>query len=254
LLLGVPAPIAVVSDHGRCFRGAAFAEAFTGDHPLLPNVRIRVKPAQTNGVIGGRVAFPHRHLRRGEVVDRQPRWRGAAFLLRTGKRLAASEQRVSHLLRDPVGPMSGHLPAEANVLSFSLSGAGEIDPSLVVKKPGTALNTDKATTRVALSELPGANPLSPYVRLIHDVLRGDWSLFTRPDKPAAAWQVVQPALPTPPRVAPTRKARGARHRPEKLTGPGRWLMASSNECGESPPSTPRASSGGRGASSRSRRQ
>jgi hypothetical protein len=30
LLRGVPAPIAVVSDHGRCFPGAAFAEAFAG--------------------------------------------------------------------------------------------------------------------------------------------------------------------------------------------------------------------------------
>jgi hypothetical protein len=29
-------------------------------------------PRRANGVIGGRVAFRHRHLRRGEVVDRQP--------------------------------------------------------------------------------------------------------------------------------------------------------------------------------------
>jgi hypothetical protein len=53
---GVSAPIAVVSDHGPCFPGAAFAEAFTGCHPLLPNVHIRVKPAQSNGGLGGRVA------------------------------------------------------------------------------------------------------------------------------------------------------------------------------------------------------
>jgi len=51
LLHTVPAPIAVVSDNGPCFRGAMFAEAFTGDDPLLRHVRTRVKSPQTNGVI-----------------------------------------------------------------------------------------------------------------------------------------------------------------------------------------------------------
>ena len=36
LVIGAaPAPIAVVSDNGPCFRGAVFAEAFAGDDPLL---------------------------------------------------------------------------------------------------------------------------------------------------------------------------------------------------------------------------
>ncbi len=39
---------------------------------------------------------------------------------------------------------------------------------------------------VPLAELPDAEPLPPYVRLIHDVLLGDRSLFTRPDGLAAA--------------------------------------------------------------------
>ena len=34
-----------------CFRGAVFAEAFTGDDPLRWHVRTRVKSPQTNGVI-----------------------------------------------------------------------------------------------------------------------------------------------------------------------------------------------------------
>jgi putative transposase len=51
LLRTVPAPIAVVSDNGPCFRGAVFAEAFTGDDPLLRHVRTRVRSPQTNGVI-----------------------------------------------------------------------------------------------------------------------------------------------------------------------------------------------------------
>ncbi|HEY9408594.1 MAG TPA: hypothetical protein VIP77_03345 [Jiangellaceae bacterium] len=39
----IPAPIGVVSDNGPCFRGATFAEAFTGDDPLLRHVRTRIR-------------------------------------------------------------------------------------------------------------------------------------------------------------------------------------------------------------------
>jgi glucose-6-phosphate 1-dehydrogenase len=36
-----------------------------------------------------------------------PRWRDVPFYLRTGKRLAASKQRVSVVLREPPGPLAG---------------------------------------------------------------------------------------------------------------------------------------------------
>src|SRR6266581_1701901 len=47
----VPAPVAVVTDNGPCFRGGTFAEAFTGDDPLLRHVRTRIRSPQTNGVV-----------------------------------------------------------------------------------------------------------------------------------------------------------------------------------------------------------
>src|SRR5689334_21207595 len=69
-----------------------------------------------------------------------PRWQDVPFYLRTGKRMAASKQRVSLILREPPGPLSGQLPRAGNVLSFSLAGDGQIDLSLVAKKPGPALD------------------------------------------------------------------------------------------------------------------
>jgi putative transposase len=36
---------------GPCFRGGTFAEAFTGDDPLLRHVRTRIRSPQTNGVV-----------------------------------------------------------------------------------------------------------------------------------------------------------------------------------------------------------
>jgi glucose-6-phosphate 1-dehydrogenase len=152
------------------------------------------------------------------------RWRGVPFYLRTGKRLAASAQRVSLILRDPPGPLNGQLPRDSNVLCFSLAGDGEIDLSLVAKRPGPTLDLDVAHANIALASLPGADPLPPYVRLIHDVLLGDRSLFTRPDGLAAVWDVAEPLLSRPPQLcsyAPGSWGPGAAR---DLIAPGNWLL------------------------------
>src|SRR5579875_313543 len=153
-----------------------------------------------------------------------PRWRDVPFYLRTGKRLAESRQRVSLILREPAGPLAGQLPGEANVLTFSLAGDGEIDLSLVAKKPGPALELDSAHAHVSLASLPGADPLPPYVRLIHDVLIGDRSLFTRPDGLAAVWKVAAPLLDNPPKVVPYAPGSWGPAQARKLIAPGRWLL------------------------------
>jgi glucose-6-phosphate 1-dehydrogenase len=153
-----------------------------------------------------------------------PRWRGVPFYLRTGKRLADSKQVVSLVLKEPAGPLAGQLPAESNVLSFSLSGDGEIDMSMMAKKPGPALDLDSATAAIPLSGLKGANPLPPYVRLIHDVLIGDRSLFTRPDGLAAVWKVAAPLLDGPPKVNAYAPGSWGPAQAHKLIAPGRWLL------------------------------
>jgi len=152
------------------------------------------------------------------------RWRGVPFYLRTGKRLAASAQRVSLILREPPGPLRGQLPRDANVLCFSLAGDGEIDLSLVTKKPGPALELDVAHANISLSRLSGADPLPPYVRLIHDVLIGDRSLFTRPDGLAAVWDVAEPLLSAPPQVRPYAPGSWGPAQAGDLIAPGRWLL------------------------------
>ena len=152
------------------------------------------------------------------------RWRGVPFYLRTGKRLAATKQRVSLFLRKPGCPLADELPDDSNVLSFSLAGDGEIDLWLVAKKPGPGLDLENAKAAVPLATLGGADPLPPYVRLIHDVLIGDRSLFTRPDGLASVWKVADPLLTNPPDVMPY--AAGSWGPPEarELIAPGRWLL------------------------------
>ena len=152
------------------------------------------------------------------------RWRDVPFYLRTGKRMAASAQRVSLILREPPGPLRGRLPRDANVLCFSLAGDGEIDLSMVTKKPGPALDLDVAHANISLSGLSGADPLPPYVRLIHDVLLGDRSLFTRPDGLAAVWDVAEPLLSNPPQVRGYAPGSWGPAQAGDLIAPGRWLL------------------------------
>ena len=153
-----------------------------------------------------------------------PRWQGVPFYLRTGKRLAASQQRVALILREPDGPLAGQLPPDGNVLSFSLSGDGEIDLSLVAKRPGPGLDLDVASATIPLGSLKDADPLPPYVRLIHDVLIGDRSLFTRPDGLASVWKVAEPLLTKPPQVIPYAQGSWGPAQAAHLIAPGHWLL------------------------------
>jgi glucose-6-phosphate 1-dehydrogenase len=152
------------------------------------------------------------------------RWRGVPFLLRTGKQLAAAGQRVSLLLRSPVGPIAA-LPGDGNVLAFSMFGSGEIDLSMVAKQPGPTLTLDVAQATIPLSRLPGADPLPPYARLIHDVLLGDRSLFTRPDGLAAVWQVADPLLRNRPQLHPYPPGSWGPAAAAELAAPDGWLLS-----------------------------
>jgi glucose-6-phosphate 1-dehydrogenase len=152
-----------------------------------------------------------------------PRWRGVPFLLRTGKRLAAGEQRVSLVLRTPDRPFP-KLPPQANVLSFSLAGDGEVDLSLLAKKPGIAENLEPASVSLPLAQLPDADPLPPYARLIHDVLEGDRALFTRPDGLSAAWKAVTPLLDARPRPITYQPGSWGPAKARTLAAPHRWIL------------------------------
>jgi glucose-6-phosphate 1-dehydrogenase len=73
------------------------------------------------------------------------RWAGVPFLLRTGKCLAESHQRVSVLFKDAVRDPPRAANEGGNVLGFELSGDGEIDLTLVVKEPGVEMTLGSTT-------------------------------------------------------------------------------------------------------------
>nr|WP_296776478.1 glucose-6-phosphate dehydrogenase (NADP(+)) [Rhodococcus sp. (in: high G+C Gram-positive bacteria)] len=152
------------------------------------------------------------------------RWRGVPFLLRTGKMLGVSAQRVSLVFKKPATTPLADLPHDGATLTFDLSGNGAIDMAMTVKEPGPDFDLSVGHLSLPLPSVPDAEPLSPYSRLILDVLNGDRSLFTRPDGLAHVWEVAAPLLDNPP---PIKTYAGGSMGPEEadeLAAPCGWLV------------------------------
>jgi glucose-6-phosphate 1-dehydrogenase len=152
------------------------------------------------------------------------RWRDVPFLLRTGKQMSASAQQVSLLMRRPdVGLFCG-AETQDNVLSFSLGGSGEIALSMSVKSPGTGLTLTESRVALRIDEVGSDEPLPPYSRLIHDVILGDRSLFTRPDGLESAWLTIEPIMQEAPSVLPYAVGSWGPDDAARLAEPDGWLL------------------------------
>jgi glucose-6-phosphate 1-dehydrogenase len=151
------------------------------------------------------------------------RWQGVPFLLRTGKCLAESHQRVSIRFRMPAKTLPD-LPCDCNTLSFELSGDGEIALSLVTKKPGPTMEAAVGSAVLPLGTAFDSAPLPAYSRLIHDVLIGDRSLFTRPDGLRHVWEVAGGLLKNKPEPVPYRRGSWGPEEARALAGQSGWIL------------------------------
>jgi len=155
-------------------------------------------------------------------VDNE-RWDGVPFLLRTGKCLAESHQRVSVIFRDPV-PGLPDQPKGQSVLGFELSGDGEIQLTLVVKEPGVTVSLGSSTVVLPLGQGFHTPSLPAYSRLLYDILIGDRSLFTRPDGLAHVWKVASEILNDKPEPLMYPKKSWGPPEAAELIAPDHWLL------------------------------
>ncbi len=155
-------------------------------------------------------------------VDNE-RWDGVPFLLRTGKCLTESHQRVSVIFRDPV-PGLPDQPKGKSVLGFELSGDGEIQLTLVVKEPGVTVSLGSSRVVIPLGQGYHTPSLPAYPRLLHDVLIGDRSLFTRPDGLAHVWKVAGEILNDKPEPLMYPKKSWGPPEAAELIAPDHWLL------------------------------
>ncbi len=149
------------------------------------------------------------------------RWRGVPFLLRTGKRLAVSEQRVTLVLTPPSGNPVGDPPPTA--IGLSLQGSGELAIEVVTKQPGLEITLSKGTASLPLSNGDGPE-LPAYATLIRDVLKGDRSLFTSSEGLAATWRTLGALLEHRPEVLPYAQGSWGPEAAQALADPNGWQL------------------------------
>jgi glucose-6-phosphate 1-dehydrogenase len=132
------------------------------------------------------------------------RWSGVPFYLRTGKALAEGRRTITIGFKEPPLRMFGTADGfpscqRPNELVFELSDTPQISVDLRTKLPGPSLDVGEASLTLDFADAYGElHGLEAYERLIHDVMRGDHTLFTRADEIERLWEVCDPVLRTPP--------------------------------------------------------
>lgn len=123
------------------------------------------------------------------------RWQGVPFILWSGKRMKSKVSEVMIRFRKPpFNLFDSHASAPAaNALVFRLQPEGGVVLRLNAKKPGLTTDNEEMVMRA-----PYANNTEEvadaYEILMHDVLTGDGTLFSRADEVETSWEIVEPIL------------------------------------------------------------
>ena len=121
------------------------------------------------------------------------RWQGVPFILSSGKRMKG---RVSEIMirfrRPPFNLFDNHAsrPA-ANALVFRLQPEGGVVMRLNAKKPGLTTDNEEMVMRAPYAH-DVEEVADAYEILMHDVLTGDGTLFSRADEVEESWAIVEP--------------------------------------------------------------
>jgi glucose-6-phosphate 1-dehydrogenase len=122
------------------------------------------------------------------------RWGGVPFYMRTGKRLPTRvteivihfKQTPHHLFQRDAGKLSSNQliiriqPDEGILLKFDM------------KEPGAGFNVKNVNMDFHYTDLTDTRVPSAYERLLHDVMEGDSTLFSRDDEVETAWKFLEP--------------------------------------------------------------
>jgi len=122
-----------------------------------------------------------------------PRWQGVPFYLRTGKRLPQrSAQVVVEFKKNSNLSFLGDLAP--NLLVIKIQPEEGVAFQFNVKEPDTEFNLRRVLMSFCQNcDYPENSP-EAYERLLHDILVGDATLFTRWDEVEATWEYVQSIL------------------------------------------------------------
>ncbi|MDX1697125.1 MAG: glucose-6-phosphate dehydrogenase [Thiohalobacterales bacterium] len=123
------------------------------------------------------------------------RWQGVPFILWSGKRLKKKVSEVMIRFRKPpfnLFDTQASVPA-ANALVFRLQPEGGVVLRMNAKMPGLTTDVERLVMRAPYANDEAA-VADAYEILMHDVLTGDSTLFSRADEIEESWEVVEPIL------------------------------------------------------------
>ena len=160
------------------------------------------------------------------------RWAGVPFYLRTGKRMAVSRQSVTLAFREPPRQMFREAPIEwfdQDHLTLELGTDEGITLTFLAKRPGPEIELAPANMVFKYEGSFGSQLIEAYERLIHDVMMGDRTLFTRGDGIERTWELIAGVLADPPPLHPYEQGSWGPAAADDLIAPKRWALGSSSE-------------------------
>jgi glucose-6-phosphate 1-dehydrogenase len=153
------------------------------------------------------------------------RWSGVPFFVRTGKRMATRDTRITITFRD--APLhlfegTGVTAVDSNRMVVRIQPDEGIAVQFVAKEPGPEVQLQPVTMNFAYGTSFKTSPPEAYERLLHDALDDDKTLFIREDEVERGWQVVDPVLTSPPPLVPYRAGSWGPKEADALVQPLGW--------------------------------
>jgi len=127
-----------------------------------------------------------------QITIQTARWIGVPFLIRAGKRLAATATEVHVIFKPPVnGLFDARAAGRSDEICFRLGSDVSVSLTARIKKPGEAMVGENV--RLFEHRHP-SDDMQPYERLLGDAMHGDRTLFGSEAGVEAAWRIVDPIL------------------------------------------------------------
>jgi glucose-6-phosphate 1-dehydrogenase len=148
------------------------------------------------------------------------RWQGVPFYIRTGKSLPVTCTEVVLRLRRPP-PIYQGVQVDSNYLRFRISPEVTLAIGANVIAPGE--ETVSRTAEMVGTQLPRADEMDAYERVLGDAMHGDRTLFAREDYVEEAWRIVDPLVKDAPPVHEYEPGTwGPKQVDSKVSPPGGW--------------------------------
>lgn len=175
-------------------------------HPIQGSKvkKLTVRGQYTEGSVNGRKVVGYRQEDRVDsnsqtetyvalkVMIDNFRWAGVPFYMRTGKRLPAKSTEVIIRFKELPGILyfKDCIGPSANLLVIRVQPAEGIFLQFNAKRPGTKSEIVPVKMDFCQNCREGFNSPEAYERLLHDVMKGDSTLFTRWDEVEYAWRFI----------------------------------------------------------------